>query len=267
MKFRVVLVQSSERQILGERIRDLESLATYPFGDDSFRIDHGDDYFQFFDRLGKVSYYCVLDGERLAAVGAGILRDVPLGIPTQMKKAWYLFDLKVHPDYRGMHLPLLIFRKAAIPSLFQAWRGYAVSMNNEGSNKVAAIFSRARLAALSIHSVLNIYSLSHEEVRSHRSLLEKHRGPLSFLVLNGIKDLIMSKTALPMPLAHIQFGPMGGQGIADSIEGFRHMIAAPAEDPLAQDLAKAGVKVDATATILHYRMAAFDFKFLLTSDI
>ena len=267
MNLRVALVRAEDRHNLSDQIRELESHANYPFGEDSFHIDHGTDYFKFFDRLGMVYYYCVFDRERIVAVGAGILRSVPEGNSSRQRKVWYLCDLKVHPEYRGKHLPLLIFRKALIPSLILSRRCYAVTMNSVGPSRVAGIFSRARFAALSTRGILNIYSLSHDDIIKHRSLIESHRGPVSFLQLSGIKDLVMSKTTLPIPLAHIQFGPLGVSGRADPIHGNSHMIASPVNDPLAIDLAKAGVVIDATATILHYRMAATDFKFILTSDI
>ena len=271
MSLRVVTIQPGDRKAIAGQIREIEFHAVYPFGEESFRIDHGVDYFRFFDRLGKVSYYCVMDGQRLAAVAAAILRPVPFKHYSEFKKCWYLCDLKVHPDYRGKRLPLLLFRRAVIPALLRARRGYAISMNGAGPNRVASILRNAPIASMAVQGILNFYSLSADEVRSHRSLIEKHRGAISFLCLQGIKDLIMTQSGLPMPLAHFQFGPsaadIGTNVSANPIDGFRHMIVAPATDDLALDFARHGVPVGATATILAYRMNHADFRFILSSDI
>ena len=43
MNLRVALVRAEDRHNLSDQIRELESHANYPFGEDSFHIDHGTD--------------------------------------------------------------------------------------------------------------------------------------------------------------------------------------------------------------------------------
>lgn len=62
MLFHPVLPE--ERARFQPSIAVLEKVAAYPLGNDFFQIDHGVDYFAFFDRLGQVNYYVVLDGNR-----------------------------------------------------------------------------------------------------------------------------------------------------------------------------------------------------------
>ena len=87
-------------------IASLEQNAIYPLGQDFFQIDHGTDYFAFFDRLGDVHYYIALEGQQVVAVGAGILRQVTDQQGQSPQLAWYLCDLKVHPQYQGQLLSL-----------------------------------------------------------------------------------------------------------------------------------------------------------------
>jgi hypothetical protein len=49
-------------------------------GEDTFSIDHGQDYFSFFRRMGEVEYVVAKDRklDRVVAVGAGVLRQIPL---------------------------------------------------------------------------------------------------------------------------------------------------------------------------------------------
>ena len=70
-------LRNEEWKVFESRIADLEKGTSYPLGEDRFEIDHGADYFAFFTRLGQLRYYVVLDGDRVVAVAAAILRSVP----------------------------------------------------------------------------------------------------------------------------------------------------------------------------------------------
>lgn len=70
-------LRNEEWKVFRSRIADLEQATSYPLGGDRFEIDHGEDYFAFFTRLGQLYYYVVLDGDRGVAVAAAILRCVP----------------------------------------------------------------------------------------------------------------------------------------------------------------------------------------------
>ena len=60
-----------------------------------------------------------------------------------------------------------------------------------------------------------MYSLNQEEMNEHAPVVEKHRGPLSYMTLHGIKDIVLQSTGKPMDLAHVQFGPCAEQGKAE----------------------------------------------------
>ena len=234
----------------------------HPFGDDFFKINHGADYFAFFKRLGQLHYYVVLDNKKVITVVAGILRRAP-------EKTWYLCDLKIHPDYRGQHLPLRILKRCFLPNYLRCQRAYAISMNpSDGStNRVLKLLNHFRYAPISYAHTLNIYMLNFQEINNHKILLESHLGPISFLNLAGIKDLILEKAKYKMPLLHLQHGLCAQ---ADSPEPHRqalHMFCTVHESSLADALQKLNILPAATATILHHRMGHVDWSFVLTSDI
>ncbi len=78
------------RPRFGARIQALEANSTYPLGAERFRIDHGRDYFAFFERMGELLYLAALERDEVIAVGACVLRDVPLVDARSSVKAWYL---------------------------------------------------------------------------------------------------------------------------------------------------------------------------------
>lgn len=271
MKFQCLTRDDRHRFQAG--IVAIEQAAVYPLGNHFFQIDHGQDYFAFFDRLGAVRYYVALDqresGPIVAAVGAGILRRVPMcaGEPPQL--AWYLCDLKVHPRYQGQRLSIRLLRHAVMDGRKQCDRGYAISMNPSHAqpNPLSRVFQRLTPIALSCTATLGIYSLDAIAMLQVEPLLIKHRGQISYLSLQGIKDLRLQSTQQTLPLLHVQWGATANLGTLTPRSGYIHMFCAPLDDALSLELAKQNILPQATASILSYQMAISDWRFVLTSDI
>ena len=267
--FNIKELRKAEWKVFHTRIADLEKGTSYPLGEDRFEIDHGEDYFAFFTRLGQLYYYVVLDGGRVVAVVAAILRRVPPARHKKPKTVWYLCDLKVHPEYRGRYLPTAIFAHA-FPKLYPlATRGYAISMDPdpERPNPVARLLKRFRLAPMSIATQLGIVSLDAKSMQKVEPVLRERFGCVSYLSLAGKKDIILQSTQAPMPLLHVQFGPCAEHGHPEPLDDHVHMFCAAIDHPLLQILKRQAIYPSATATVVHHRMEKWEWDFILTSDI
>ncbi len=296
MRTRIAKVRPRERAAFQARLAALERLATYPLGDDTFRLDHGPDYFAFFDRLGEVLYAAALEGETLAAVACGMLRRVPFRQGEAPRRTWYLADLKVHPDYRGRRLPLRMLGRYFPWNYLRCPRGYAISMDPAGGgpNRIARLLGHWRWSPIAAVATLLIWSLDAAAAERAAPIVVRHRGPLSVRSLEGVKDLILGSTGRRMPLLHAEWprrlgshaepppdparaGPSTpgslrsasaqGERFLGPQAGHTHMFCAPEGDPLAADLAGLGLRPGATATILAHRMKRCDWRFVLTSEI
>ena len=260
---------NEEWKVFQSQIADLEKGMSYPLGEDRFEIDHGEDYFAFFTRLGQLHYYVVFDGDRVVAVVAAILRRIPSASHEKPKAVWYLCDLKVHPEYRGRYLPVSIFVHA-FPKLYPlSPQAYAISMDadSERPNRVALMLKRFPLAPMSIATKLGIVSLDTKRMQKVEPILREHFGCVSYLSLKGKKDIILQSTHAPMPLLHVQFGPCAEQGLTEPLDDCVHMFCASMDHPLLEVLKGQGICPSATATVVHHRMEKWDWGFILTNDI
>ena len=266
-----------DRHLFQERICAKEKGVTYPLGADRFEIDHGSDYFAFFDRLGEAAYHVVLDEARVVAVGCIILRNVPRQAGRSPERTWYLCDLKVDPSYRRRGIPWKLFKYGFPTKYPRCGRFYGVTMNpSDGSdNPVLRILDRFRLVPINVANTLLLYSLSAEEMSEVTPTLEAERGPVSYLSLAGVKDIVLQSDGQAMPLRHAQFGPCAqthsipgyGHHYSAPEPGCVHMFCTPADDALARSMQERGLAPSATATIFHHRMKRWDWRFILTSEI
>lgn len=269
---RIRELDASEHAGFQQEVGALEHGVTYPLGDDRFAIDHGSDYFAFFRRLGELAYFVALDGQRVAAVCAAVLRRIPPSAGEPTEPCWYVCDLKVHPDYRRRHIPWQIFCHGFPRKYPLCPRGYAISMNpgDDMPNPVVRLSTHFHLAPVSLGTVLAIYSLAAEPMRAIESNLRRARGRLAYLSLAGIKDIVLSSTGNPMPLLHLQHGVTvhGGDTLRPApIDGHVHMFCLPADDPLQREMAALGIHASASASVIHHRMGRWDWRGILTSEI
>ena len=255
----------SDFKEFGARLQELESQAEYPYGDDFFKLDHGENYFAFFERLGKPLFHVALDDTRIAACAAGVLRNVR--VENETFKAWYLCDLKVHPDFRGRHITTKLFTKNLIRNYLKCSRGYAISMNpSKGENRVVKLLTRLPQIPVSYTGKLNFYSFDENNAVELHKDLESKIGKISYLSLQGKKDLIMKSTGSRLPLFHIQHGAMAEDGFEFPNEKGTYMICAFENSSLDIFLSDRFL-ISATASILSHRMKLTNWNFVLTSDI
>jgi len=259
-------LKKEDWKCFGAKLQELESVAEYPYGDDFFTLNHGNDYFAFFERMGEPLFHVALSENRVIACAAGILRT--LKIENKPVRAWYLCDLKIHPEFRGRQITSKLFRENLFRNYFKCPRGYAISMNPaSGENRVVTLLKRLPQIPIGYAGRLNFYSFNQTEAASVQKDLETELGKISYLSLRGKKDLIIKSTNLPLPLFHIQHGAMATNGEIESpTENGTYMICAFESDSL-DNLLAGRFAISATASILAHRLKPKDWNFILTSDI
>lgn len=270
---RRVAVTPKQRPALQAPIAALDRAVTWPLAAEAVRLDRGPDAFAGLDRLGMPKVVAMLDGERLAAIGAGVLRGLPLRQGEAPAPCWQLTDVRVDPAYAGQHLPLAMLQAPDVALAYaRAPRAFTVAMGplDPNPDRLLRRLNHMPLAKFEPGPELGIYTLDGETVLDLIPLLEQFRGHVGYYAPLGVRDLVPVGGEAPVPIVHVTWDPLG-KGVAPSnraapVPGHAHMFCAPHGDPLAIALAARGILPSSTAAIAHHRMGRADWRFLLTAD-
>ncbi len=251
-----------------EKLEALEQLSVYPLGADAFRLTHGADYFAFFERMGEVHYYAIEEGGALAAVACGVLRPASVRAP----RRWYAADLKVHPAFRGRHLPITLLRRAFLQNWLRCGRGYAVAMDPSDGRvppgvRLMAHFKWIPMSLMALAKI-DVYAADEHGMKRAAPLIARGGVRPRYVSLAGVKDLVLESSKAPLDLLHVSFAPTGDDRVYEAPQrGATHMWCVPREHALAGALAAEGFTPTASATLLHHRLARMDWATLETCEI
>ncbi len=263
----VFFIKKYSEKLIKE-FQDLEKYITYPFGStDRFYISHGNDYIQFFQRLGTPYWAALLDSnQKVCGQLCTILRKVP-SISGKFHKAWYLCDLKKTKQSKHTNTLFVLFRALFWRLIWKCKRGYAISMNPSSSiHPFRSLVKKSVFLPFISTSQLVIFSCSYEELKEVIPIIEIHRGSIGYLNLEGIKDIILEKQG-KLPLIHLQFGPLQAESNFTPCPRYTYMWCSPSSDPMTQVLLEAGFVPTATATIFSCLMKNNSWDWILTSEI
>jgi len=229
----------------------------YPLNDDKFSIDHGPNYFSFFNRLGSVYYYTIINNKVVKGTCAMILRNI------NKQKVWYMCDLKINEEYRNRYLLSRLVAYNLFNWYCKSNKMYGICMNP--CQKLTGIVNKFRFFGFKTSGNLIIYMVDYNIMMSLHRILEQYQGSISYLSLLGIKDLVLQSTNKPMKLLHLQHGKAYNRfHLSYPVKNYKYMFCLHETHQLTVYLKP---YVYASATIVHYNMNNFNWNHILTSDI
>lgn len=185
-----------ERQNYSEKLKNFEKEFTYPLGEKSFYISHGEqsDYFSFFEKLGTPEFLILESGNDLIGVVCLVLRSI------NGKKIWYVCDFKITKAYRGQKLYRKWLWKFFIPLYLKCQSLYGINISKPEENKlwkhtqnIFKIFSVGiKPCYLYEFNAQNLGGISKEILLNH-----------SLMTNNGTKDIIVDEK--PVSVYHLVF--------------------------------------------------------------
>ena len=262
---------------------------SYPMGNDSFRINHGKNYFIFFRQLGEPFYYVIFDK---TSYGLSNLSNV-IGTVAYIYRIigthhmMYLCDLKFDKSKRGNKMIYQMLFRTIPTCILRTNRFYAISMNNGQKNKILEmgkyIGSKYNINIKS-GGILNIYSLDYDQmcfvhnlISHYKTSIPETNNKIKYISLHGIKDLIISKKSGQteiMKLLHVYYVDTDNKSSKKDIPAFNnpqkghtHMLCTMKYSSLSDDLEAFGIIPSSDATIIHYNMDNFNWELIQTSDI
>lgn len=233
----------------------------YPLCNDMFRIDHGTNYFKFFQRIGKPYYYGIYNNDILV----GTIAYIKTG-----ENIYYIADLKFDPIIRNKGYFAKLVRKSMMSMLFTTkvnylkLKVYAISMNDNNSKTNNILRKTSNI--MKFGCILNIYSLSYEQIIVVKNIIEKCKNKkLNFVSLNNTKDLILKSTNKPINILHIEYCD---STLSEPLKDFQHMFCTNENSDLSNILkTQYNILPISTATVMHYNMSDTDWEFIQTSHI
>lgn len=238
---------------------------------EEFRIDHGNNYYDFFRRMGKIYMNIVLDkNKKIIGTFSGVLRNI------NNINIWYLCDLKIDYKHRGNMLTLqIIMNSLRLRNITKKF--YAVSMNNGDSlNKVVKLANKiSKSTYIKIKTeTMYIYSVESSKMEKIKNILELYKGPLYYVNINKLKSLILRSTNKSMNLYHVNFlkninyTKNGNEQIFSTPIDGTIMFCFHKKDNINNILKMNGIITDTSATIIHnLDFEPSEWDFIQTSEI
>ena len=265
-----------------KRVIDFEKRLNnyYPLADDRFYIDHGEDYFAFFERLGELYYMAKIDSrQRIVGTVACVLRSIQLLDPLFFNplqkriKVWYIGDLKLDPKYRNQRFPFKLFFKYGMQFWSKSSRVYAISMDSGSKpNRILKLVQKIPFGDFKSGGKLYIYTINYKELKTIDQILKRYFGPYHFVNLANIKDLILESTGRKMNIKHLvrdcySKNKNSSMRISRKRSQNLFMFCVHSSNGLVETLKKAGITTNTSATIIHRQMDNTDWNFINTSEL
>lgn len=273
-----VLITNGDIDLINNKSKKFEEQMSnyYPLTDtEQFRLDHGKIYSKFFDRMGKLHTNVCYDREKnLIATGSGVLRNI------NNNKIWYICDLKIDKKYRGRHIPFHMFMNSLhLAKLSNKAYGITMNNSNDKNNKVVKLAKKIKspIGGFAIAGTLLIYSLNSKDMLIAKPIIESIKGPIFFVNLRNIKDIILKSTNKPMNLCHVNLLKNAGNckyykdQVTYQIDvEYTYMFCFHKDDIINKKLNASNINTNITATIIHHNLDDLtpdNYDFIQTSEI
>jgi len=248
---------------LQKTLKEFEDYFVYPMGDLTFKLNHGNNYFHFFKRMGEVRTigYKNNIGE-IIMLSTGILRNI------ENQEVWYLCDLKINPEYVGKRLTLRILKDVLTDFSSISDKAYGIQMNEKGKeNRTSKLLTKFNKGYFSKINTLVLFTLTKNELLKHKDVIEQYKGYMNTISLKGVKDIVIQETNTILPLIHLEFTKTKDNNKLILDDNCIYMFSTLQNSNLYKYMIDNDIEINSTASITQHGMDDFNFEFINTSDI
>jgi len=260
----------SNKTVISQLMSNIDKGVEYPLGDDFFEISHGNNYFSFFEKIGKVTSVLYGDLKNIEGVFTIVERII------DNNKIHYMCDLKKKKNSKN--IIMVSMAKYYFEKIYKASdMYYAIHMDKQGEDNNSIVkllssyinkYNKKNASKFKQNTKkLNLFSLNYEEILKYKKLIENFKGGfLNINNLTGIKEIILKSTNKPMELIHLEFSDKE-EIIGKKYINHTFMFSTLSNSQLSNQLLEKGIQVNATATITNFGMETVDFEFINTGEI
>lgn len=233
-----------------------------------FKINHGNNYYKFFERQGgEFNILCILDDNNDVV---GLICGIKKMDENNGYKYWYMCDFKINKDYRNLGLSYKLWNMATKKLAETNYKMYGINMKDNNDKN---IFNLALKLDSSFKEGPNlmIYMLNGNDMNKIINILIKYLGEnICFVSLNSIKDLILTHNNTKMKIMYLERNADGMKTNLHSVkflENTTYCFCTPNNTKLYKELIKNNIKTNIIARIIHLNMTDFDWSNIVASHI
>ena len=235
----------------------------YPYGNDYFKINHGENYFYFFQRIGEMRMNIILYKGEIIGTACGVLKKV------NGELIWYICDLKIKKEHRGIRLPIQLLIKNMDKSKITD-KAYGISMNSNSENKILELAQSIPFLNFKKIDNICIYALTYEQIIKVKLILDKIYSEISFINISYCKKLMFKQSNSEFKILHLNFKPINEKKVqvySEPQPDYMHMFCILESNSINKILNNIDIMPSSTATLIANNMDSFSWDFLTTSEI
>ena len=262
--FRYVWIEKNQRESYQKALKDLCRQVVISTEGRRFYLDHGQDYFAFFDSLGEGVFLAAFDGEQMVAVSAAVLRKGRHREKTKEKAFWQIADFRVWPGYSHEKLGKDMLFRATAKQWTRARRGCALSLQ-------PLHHSESAFQALSSleggHDENFLFALDGEDCKRAFPLLREQGLRWQQLSLHDKRRMVFLDEPAQPEMIHLAFEP-DGEGCDETIqEKRRYVFVLSSKTEAFVSLGKQGLAPDSRVVVYQRRMKDWDWSWINSRDL
>ena len=194
----ITLIPNKSKALYSRLLKQLEQTFTYPLGDNTFHIKHGNEdisYFDFFEQLGKRNTFSISKNKELIGTGCAILRNV---CNNSNQRFWYLCDFKLNKSFRSKKVLWALLLKNALSFYLQANKVVTINMSPPDKNGLLKQVSKY-LFFLKLNVVpLYIYEWSVDDLKRDNHIVHTAELNMGYFTNGNTKNIIINGHIQPI---------------------------------------------------------------------
>jgi len=259
-------IQKENREKHQQALRELCRNSVMSSQGRRFYLDHGDDYFAFFDALGEGVFLGAFDGDKLVAISAAVLRKGSRRGKDQEIPFWQICDFRVLPGYSHEKLGKEMFLRATAKQWIRARRGCALVLQPFETTNSGAMPANDSSKESPDESFV-VFSLNGEEYERAIPMLQQHGFGWRLVSLHNSRRMVFLEGPPQSEVLHLHFVPEAIEMNLNVDRDKIYVFCLSSRSEAVVSLKRSGLGPDGRVVVHQRRMKNWDWSWVNSSDL